>query len=501
MLSILNLTKTNKLILATFAFLAVLAFGSGRAHAATLTVSGGCTLNEAITSINTTTSEPGCSPIGSYGTSDTINIPAGTITLTANITPILLPITIQGAGIDQTIIDGDSGQYRMFDANTTGGQMTISDMKLTAFFDNAVSIQTTTGAGMLSNLDVDGQDADGGGVFLKSDGAGISTFSSNNVYVHDLSKNGDSLGFSISRDGAGTTNAVITNTTVANVTSTGGGGGAYGFGMYSGVSGGSSGGGTLNVNVTNVTIDNLSGADFVAPFYALAFGTNLNSSVTANVSFATITGTRGSSQVIGSQTLDSAAFYAISGGFNSGFTGTSTINVKNSLFADNLTDGESRNCGLLDATAALSGTGTGVSVINSLGHNISDDASCSGFTQTGDQQNLQNIISNLGPLQDNGGVVPTRALLAGSPAISSGSSVLGVTTDARGIARPNTCPSVGAFQFEGAVCAATTTNANAGGAAAPNTGIGAVSPVITIIATSLGLGIIAYALRKRTAVK
>lgn len=76
-----------------------------------------------------------------------------------------------------------------------------------------------------------------------------------------------------------------------------------------------------------------------------------------------------------------------------------------------------------------------------------------------------------------------------------------MTTDARGVVRNAECPSVGAFQFEGAVCAASTTNGGGTNAGAPNTGIGAVSPAMTIIATSLGLGIIAYALRKRTAVK
>ena len=46
--SIISLSKTNKLILAAFAFVAVLAIGSGRAHAATLAVDANCTLNNAI---------------------------------------------------------------------------------------------------------------------------------------------------------------------------------------------------------------------------------------------------------------------------------------------------------------------------------------------------------------------------------------------------------------------------------------------------------------------
>src|SRR5205823_1158570 len=58
----------------------------------------------------------------------------------------------------------------------------------------------------------------------------------------------------------------------------------------------------------------------------------------------------------------------------------------------------------------------------------------------------------LGPLGDNGGPVLTEALLAGSPAIDAGSPGGGnscVTTDARGIARPQgpRCD-IGAFELQ-----------------------------------------------------
>lgn len=162
-------------------------------------------------------------------------------------------------------------------------------------------------------------------------------------------------------------------------------------------------------------------------------------------------------------------------GVTSGSIATSNVSIGNSLLASNTTDGTvSNNCSTVDLTSGVGGAGTGVQSITSLGHNMSDDATCTSFIQPGDQQNVGNIISTLGPLQNNGGPVPTRALLEGSPAISAGSAVLGVTTDARGITRPGTCPSIGAFQFEGAVCGTATSSpiANAG---APNTGIGSTS--------------------------
>ena len=112
MLTILNLTKTNKLILAVVAFLAVMAFGSGRAHAATLNVTGGCTLPIAIDSVNAGANQSGCTATGAgYGTSDTITIPAGTITLTATPADITEDVVIEGAGMNSTTIDGDAGQF------------------------------------------------------------------------------------------------------------------------------------------------------------------------------------------------------------------------------------------------------------------------------------------------------------------------------------------------------------------------------------------------------
>jgi len=69
--------------------------------------------------------------------------------------------------------------------------------------------------------------------------------------------------------------------------------------------------------------------------------------------------------------------------------------------------------------------------------------------------NLLNLDPLLGPLQDNGGPTPTRALLPSSPAIDAG-TIGGLNTDQRGIARPIDIPSlpnaadgsdIGAYEF------------------------------------------------------
>ena len=80
--------------------------------------------------------------------------------------------------------------------------------------------------------------------------------------------------------------------------------------------------------------------------------------------------------------------------------------------------------------------------LTSKGNNLSGDASC-GFNQASD---LSNTDPLLGPLADNGGLTQTHALLAGSPAIDTGSDT-GLETDQRGVARPQGAAfDIGAFE-------------------------------------------------------
>ncbi len=106
---------------------------------------------------------------------------------------------------------------------------------------------------------------------------------------------------------------------------------------------------------------------------------------------------------------------------------TASVTFKNSIVAAN----GSQNC--------LAPAGVQV-----LGTNLSDDASCVGFTQVTDVR--------LKPLADNGGPTQTMALKPGSPAIDAAvdctdTTGASVTTDQRGVARPQmqACD-VGAFE-------------------------------------------------------
>src|SRR5207247_2178651 len=68
----------------------------------------------------------------------------------------------------------------------------------------------------------------------------------------------------------------------------------------------------------------------------------------------------------------------------------------------------------------------------SLGHNISSDGSCE-LTAAGD---LTDTDPKLGPLENNGGLTATQALLPASPAIDAGDDSGCPDTDQRGAPRP-----------------------------------------------------------------
>jgi len=85
-------------------------------------------------------------------------------------------------------------------------------------------------------------------------------------------------------------------------------------------------------------------------------------------------------------------------------------------------------------------------VMTSLGYNLDRDGSC-GLHQQGD---LPNSDPRLAALADNGGPVPTRALLAGSVAIDHiPQPRCKVTIDERGFSRAGGACDIGAFESSG----------------------------------------------------
>ena len=125
------------------------------------------------------------------------------------------------------------------------------------------------------------------------------------------------------------------------------------------------------------------------------------------------------------------------------FNDGQTVSLKNTLLAHGDSGG---NCGNLSGTFA------------SLGHNLSDDPTCTSFLiLTGDQNNTPAGLDS--GLKNNGGPTQTIALLSTSPALGAipvsptnyctlADGVTPVTTDQRGIARPQgTACDIGAFEL------------------------------------------------------
>jgi predicted outer membrane repeat protein len=127
------------------------------------------------------------------------------------------------------------------------------------------------------------------------------------------------------------------------------------------------------------------------------------------------------------------------------------VSITNSTFSNNtastggafyVAEGE-----VTITNSIFSGTDTcavDTGTITSLGYNIDSGTSC-GFAETGDLSSTDPLLDPSGP-HDNGGPVPTIALLEGSPAINAGDDETAPDTDARGFARVGVSD-IGAYEY------------------------------------------------------
>lgn len=356
---------------------------------------GDCSLREAIQAVRTQATVDAC-PAGDGN--DTISLPAGTYTLSRsggdendNSTGDLDisfgmsggSLTIQGAGVTTTIIDG-------------GG------------IDRALHLISSNGTLILHDLTVrNGQLTDKAGAGILSWGA----LNLHNVVIENNIVNGTTAdavggGFCIGC-GLGTGSGLLENVVIRNNQA------ARGGGIFSNR--------PLTITASSIISNTALAGGGIENYGALVL---TNSTISSNTATDNAGGIRHNANSL--SVLNSTISHNVRGGV----IANSTTTLTNTILAENAV-GEWGNC---------SGT------ITSQGHNLSSDNSCTAsFTAPGDRNNTDPL---LGPLQNNGGPTPTRALLSGSPAINAGTIVGCPATDQRGVPRPQggTCD-IGAFEM------------------------------------------------------
>ena len=316
-----------------------------------------------------------------------------------------------------------------------------------------------------------GRNSQATGIFLDAGGgvdfcgAGASSFSlSNSVISDNTSVNGYGGGINIDEVPPAASTVTITNTTIANNSSDGTGGGINVFGdnvqltvtgsTISGnqTTGAGSQGGGVNVRLTN----NNDGDGAATPKVTIE-NTLVSSNVAGGptggggISVSSASGTQ--EVVIRNTTISGNTALADGGGVVVGDAGA-TVTLTNVTVSDNRADSD--NNSLLETGGGINQSTGNVILQNTIvaGNFVDLGSTADDITGTvtanfsligedagaifagGSGNNLTDVNALLGPLANNGGTTQTHKLLAGSPALDNGSDALattaGLTTDQRG---------------------------------------------------------------------
>jgi hypothetical protein len=355
---------------------------------------GLCTLRAAVEEANTNSTQFAA----------LITIPALTISLAIGDLPVSKSMTISGAGMRQTVIRAASGN-RIFTLAVASISLALEHLTLrdgnTSFNGGAVSTTTFDGNTNISLnhvLVTNCSAGDGGAVWTTGPVAVLSS--------------------------------VITHCHASNA-----GGALYMRGTASGTAVGDLASSTLDTNTS------VSGGGAIV--FETTFGPVylLNCTVSGNQAGGGGGGIFVGGVGAGTLTLDhvtitdntSTASHGGGGIYNE--SAASAVSLSHALLADNLDAS-----GLLladgDCAGAITSTAPGCNILGPLGH-----GHCA---VTGSFTAAEPLF---GPLQDNGGPTPTRALLAGSPAVNFTCGVSEATqTDQRGVQHLGAFADLGAYE-------------------------------------------------------
>ena len=431
-----------------------------------LVVSGGAIGNAAtLTVTNGNDSGAGTlrAAILSAATGDTITFLAGvsTINLTSNELSITRDVKIIGPGPGLLTVQRSSGGYfRVFDIASAAVTATISGMSITngnAWNANGGGIYNA-GALTVTNCSITGNTCNDFGCGLYN--AGVMTLT-NCTISNNIEAGGGGGG--INNSGR----LMLTGCTVSGNAAPGGGGidntgtltvsnSTFSNNSANYYGGGAIGGALLNFNGTVILTNCTFSGNSANPFSPTSGQSSEGGAIYTNGGSLTLT----SCTVTGNASTGSTTGSAGGGIFNSaGITG-SAVTLRSCIVALNTSS---------MGTPDLSGAFT------SQGWNLIGNSSTATITaaQTSDHIGTAGspLDPRLGPLQNNGGRIPTCALLSGSPAIDAGDdsvllSPLSLATDARGSGFPRKVGAhvdIGAFEFGAGVVAPAATTAAASG--------------------------------------
>jgi hypothetical protein len=376
-----------------------------------------CTLRLAVDAANNTTAA-------------TINVPAGTYTLTMHQElPIRTAMTIVGAAANTTIIDGDD---------------TNANNRIFSILPNPIDVS-------IRSLTLQHARCDCGGGALNNQSGGTVTLTDVAVVNNHVFGSSSHAGAGISNGTQGNPHLVINRSYIAgNVTQ---------HGTDTASDDWAEGGGVFNqlgamLDITNSTITGNSAEGGGGVFNA-GVATFLNDTVAANIASLLPNANKGGGGIVDRP--------------------ETTVTLTNTIVANN-TNGDCRKW--FD-----SGTFT------SSGHNIDSDGSCF-LGGTGDKPNTDPRLA--AAALNAPGQTRTMAIDATSPAYNSAGATACPATDQRGVTRPQgTACDIGAFELAVAVPSPTPTPAlpRAGipGSPSPLPGITLVLGLVAVLLTPLAV--------------
>jgi len=405
-------------------------------------VRGAITLSSALPDLSTAIDIEGPGPAalkvvrsGAAGTPEfrIFTVPAGAVVTIAGMTisggvgsGVNPSITVGGGiynagtlSVTNCTLRGDSANGAIFNPSAVGsgggiynaGRLSVTNSTLSG---NSASGNTSTGGGIdndgtlsVTNSTLSGNSANGVSSELPGAGYGGGISNGGTLSVTNSTLSGNSANGFAGR-GGGIYNAgrlSVTNSTLSGNSTNGGS---------------STGGGVYNVGVLSITNSTLSGNSANANANGgSSTGGGIENAGTLSVTSSTLSGNSASGDGV------------LPGGSpGGGIYNVGTLSVIMNIFANPV------------GGNLVTLTEPGIAVV-SLGHNLFSDSPGVALDPT----DLINTDPRLGPLADNGGPTFTQALLPGSPAIDAGVAVPGVTTDQRGVPRPqDRAPDIGAFE-------------------------------------------------------